>query len=162
METERDVRNDNPQFSLRWLLFAIAAFAIFFAGIRFAQRVLEVPNDAYAMWAAGDVLLDYMTANNADWPDSWDSLADFHSASGNTTTMVGPFAAMQDRVFIDFNFDPHATLSAMSPDDVSPDFRVVTLRDGGDTHWSGMEPNQRVFDHLKQLKFGTTTNTSGP
>ena len=68
METERDVRNDSPQFSLRWLLFAIAAFAIAFAGIRFAQRVLEVPNDAYAMWAAGDVLLDYMTANNADWP----------------------------------------------------------------------------------------------
>lgn len=160
METERDAPNDKPQFSLKWLLFAIAACAIVFAGVRFVQQVLRVPNDAYAMWAAGDVLLDYMTANNADWPDSWSTLADFHSASGKTTTMVGPFADMQDRIYIDFTFDPHATMSAMSQDDVAPGFRVVTLRDGSDTHWSGMEPNQRVFDHLKQLKFGAATNAA--
>ncbi len=161
METERDTQIEKPQFGLKWLLLTIAACAIVFAGVRFTRQVLQVPNDAYAMWAAGDVLLDYMTANGTEWPDSWKTLADFHSASGKTTTMVGPFADMQARVYIDFSFDPHAAMSAISHDDAAPDFRVVTLKDGGDTHWSGMEPNQRVFDHLKQLKFATVSNTSG-
>ena len=156
--------NHSAQFSLKWLLACAVLFAVVFAGIRFAQKVLEVPNDAYAMWAAGDVLIDYMSSNEATWPDSWETLSDFHKSSGAKSTMVGPFAEMRSRVHIDFTFDPKSVMSAVGPNDNVPPFRVVTLKDGGDTHWSGMEPNQRIFDYLKQLKATSLVdgNDSGP
>ncbi|MEM9365965.1 MAG: hypothetical protein AAGD07_08200 [Planctomycetota bacterium] len=117
--------------------------------------MLEVPNDAYAMWAAGDVLIAYMKDHDCDWPSSWETLADHHASSGGGTTMIGPFAEMRARIRIDFSFDSKVVLESIETTDVAPDFRVVTLKDGGNTHWTGMEPNQRVFDFLKAHKIVT-------
>lgn len=160
-EVQPDERSNLPtQFSVKWLLGSVVLFAIAFAGLRFAQKVLEVPNDAYAMWAAGDVLIDHMSANQSTWPDSWETLSEFHDSSGAKSTMVGPFAEMRSRIHIDFTFDPKSVMSTVKPNDNVPPFRVVTLKDGGDTHWSGMEPNQRIFDYLKQLRKTSRVNSS--
>ncbi|WP_404305590.1 hypothetical protein [Neorhodopirellula lusitana] len=67
------------------------------------------------------------------------------------STRLGSFAELQSRIHIDFTFDPKLVMSNLSPDHTSPPVRVVTLKGGGDTHWSGMEPNQRIFDYLRQL-----------
>lgn len=156
--------NQPAQFSVKGLLACVVLFAIAFAGVRFAQKVLDVPNDAYAMWAAGDVLIDYISANQSTWPDSWETLSEFHNSSGAKSTMVGRFAEMRSRIHIDFTFDPKSVMSTVRPNEIVPPFRVVTLKDGGDTHWSGMEPNQRIFDYLKQLKATSevAANSSGP
>lgn len=152
-EVQPDEKSNLPaQFSVKWLLGCVVLFAIAFAGLRFARNVLEVPNDAYAMWAAGDVLIDYMSANQSTWPDSWETLSEFHDSYGAKSTMVGPFAEMRSRIHIDFTFDPKSVMSTVKPNDNVPPFRVVALKDGGDTHWSGMEPNQRIFEHLKMMK----------
>lgn len=161
MKSNEQPKKNASQFSVKWLLICVVLFAIAFAGIRFAQKVLEVPNDAYAMWAAGDVLIDYMSANESTWPDSWETLSRFHEATGAKSTMVGPFAEMRSRVHIDFEFDPQSVMSTIQPNDTVPPFRVVTLKDGGDTHWSGMEPNQRIFDHLKKQHSNSITNDVG-
>ena len=114
------------QFSVKWLLACVVLFAIAFAGIRFAQKVLEVPSDAYAMWAAGDVLIEFMSANESTWPDSWETLSEFHNRSGAKSTMAGPFAEMQSRIHIDFTFDPKSVMSTIKPNDDAPPFRVVS------------------------------------
>lgn len=145
--------NQPAQFNVKWLLACVVLFAVAFAVFRLAQKVLEVPDDAYAMWAAGDVLIDYMSANDSAWPDSWETLSNFHKSDGAKPTMVGPFNEMRSRVHINFGFDPQCVMSTIQPNDTVPPFRVVTLKDGGDTHWSGMEPNQRIFDYFKEQTF---------
>ena len=146
------------QFSIRSALVVIAIFALGLTTWRVGLQVLQVPNDAYAMWAAGDVLIDYMNANNNQWPQSWDELAKFHTASAKQATMVGPFSEMQRRINIDFTFDPISFTERLSQKDVVLGRRVVTLKRGGDTHWSGREPNQRIFDHLRSIKYPSRSN----
>lgn len=151
------VQYARPQISLKWLLIAVGLLGAALTTARCAMLVLETPNDAYAMWAAGDVLLRYMRDTDCGWPRTWDELADHHAKSGAGTTMIGPFSEMQNRIHIDFTFDPKAALESIDSSDVTPTFRVVQLKNGSDTHWSGREPNQGIFDFLKARKFTTTT-----
>ena len=135
---DRDATQDRkPRFSIKWLLIAVGICAIAFALMRFGQRLFEPPNDAYAMWAAGDVLLGYMNDNQGNWPGSWDELADHHTKSGGGSTIIGAFSEMQSRIAIDFSFDPNAVIDSLEATDVAPDFRVVSLKDGGNAHWAG-------------------------
>ena len=53
-DTAQDSR---PQFSIKWLLIAVGICGVVFAVIRFGQRVVAVPHDAHAMWAAGDIVI---------------------------------------------------------------------------------------------------------
>ena len=124
--------------------------------------VIQVPNDAYAMWAAGDVLLEYMDAHDGRWPSSWDDLRSFHASAGNKPTMVGPFSEMESRIRIDFRFDPQAAAASIRETDQSPTFRVVRLRNGSLTSWSTQEPNQRIFDELKRRRFGQASTKKNP
>ena len=106
--------NLSAQFSWERLLAFVVLFAIVFAGIRL---ILEAPNDACAMWAAGEVLIEYMSANAATWPDSWGTLSKFECSSGSNLSRVGPSAKMRSRIHIDFNYDPKSAMSVVRPSD---------------------------------------------
>jgi hypothetical protein len=130
----------------------IIAVAAFFAYAVYQTTHVIVPN-AYAVWWTADLVIDHMERHDGAWPRSWEELrltseqAYKGTASTNLDgTRIVEFRPresieeLRQRVEIDWKADFKMT---------GPPFRVIWLRNGKSTHYSGKEPNEMILEHLK-------------
>jgi hypothetical protein len=119
-----------------------------------------VPN-AYAVWWTADLVIEHMEKHHGAWPRSWDELrATSEQAYKGTVstnldgTMIAEFRPrasieeLQQRVEIDWTADPNQLVKADFKTSGAP-FRVIWLRNGKSTHYSGKEPNEMILEFLK-------------
>lgn len=120
--------------------------------------------DAYGVWWAADLVIEHMERHNGAWPRSWDELKATEAVAHKGTTSTNrdgtwiaefrPRASieeLQDRVVIDFRADP-VQLAKASWKSNEPPFRVIYLRSGKSTHYSGKEPNEMILEYLEWKK----------
>ena len=140
------------------MLIVVALIAVGCGLVLYAVRVVNsvqgVVADAYRVWGTGDLLVDYMNANNQQWPASWRQLEAFYAGRTRTYTIIESFDDIQDHIEIDFTFDP-ASVALDHPDD-DPPFRAVWLRNGTNSAYVGAGPNEIVYAHLKRRAFAAT------
>lgn len=137
-------------------IFAIVGFLVF---AYYQVTQVTVPN-AYAVWWTADLVIQHLEKNAGVWPKSWDDLrtTSGHAYKGTASTnldgtLTVEFRAresieeLQERVEIDWKADPLELLKTESGK--SPPFRVIWLKNGRSTHYSGKEPNQMILEYLK-------------
>lgn len=122
-------------------------------GGQFVYQLGKTPSDAYASWGDGDLVIEFMDAHEGRWPSSWSELEEFLESTEDKTTMGGSVSDLQERIVIDFKFDIERASSEIQRDGVAPRSWPIRLRTGSNAHFEGNEPNQRVFEYLKNKKF---------
>jgi hypothetical protein len=151
------------------VLLAAVGFIIWFG-----YQVFQVPRDAYAVWWTADLVIEHMQKHGGAWPRSWDELrATSDQAYKGTVstnrdgTMIAEFRPrdtideLKQRVEIDWKADPRALAKAEFKER-RPPFRVIWLRNGKTTHYSGKEPNDMVLDYLKWKEKETKSTELDP
>jgi hypothetical protein len=139
----------------RWVLSATVALAVAAAGgaAWFARRTAETVRDAYAAeWVAG-MVVEHMRTNGGAWPRGWDDLRAPYESVAARAGRPWSFEQLRERVEVDWAADP-ARLADAPDGGPGPPFRVIWLRNGGDAHWQGREPNRVVLEHLRGQRFG--------
>jgi hypothetical protein len=156
----------------------VAVLAVLLAGgsfiVWFGYQVYRVPLDAYSVWWTADLVIEHMERHSGSWPRSWDELRttseQAYKGTGSTNrdgTMIAEFRPrdsieeLQQRVEVDWKADPKELVKAEIKD-TSPPFRVILLRNGKTTHYSGKEPNGMVLDYLKWKEKESAEQPSGP
>ena len=150
----------------------IIAVAAFFAYAVYQTAYVIVPN-AYTVWWTADLVIDHMERHGGAWPRSWEELrltseqAYKGTASTNLDgTMIAEFRPresieeLRQRVEIDWKADPMELVKADFKK-TGPPFRVIWLRNGKSTHYSGKEPNEMILEHLK-WKVKQKAESGGP
>jgi len=116
----------------------------------YVSATRTVPN-AYAVWRAADIVVQFMASHNGDWPKSWDDLrGPYEEVERITGSRPYPltFGEVRQRVEIDFSAAP-AVLAKARPSWNTPPFRVIHLRSGGTEFWQGHEPNTMILEYLR-------------
>jgi hypothetical protein len=127
----------------------------------FGYQVIQIPTNAYAVWWTADLVIEHMEKHAGAWPRSWEEMqATSDQAYKGTTstnrdgTWVAEFRPrasieeLQQRVVIDWSANPKELAKANFKTN-GPPFRVIWLRNGKSTHYSGKEPNGMVLEYLK-------------
>ncbi len=132
----------------RHLLILIVVVLICGAGY-FAYSVhryanTTVPN-AYAVWWVGGMVVNYLEQNEDQWPQSWDDLKPVYDQQILESGQPWSFEELKSRVIIRWDVDVERVRQLPAPPD-----DLIYLRDGGDEHWSGQEPNTMVYEYLTQ------------
>jgi hypothetical protein len=136
-------------FRFRTLLLRLAILAVAVPLIYAAVRILSFDwvSDAYALWGAGDMVVDYMRDHDEQWPRCWDDLRPYFEAGGGR---VGgwSFEEYQRHVSIKWDADP-AALKAEARQNSRPTFRVIMPKEWLASTWSHGEPNQILYHYLR-------------
>ena len=141
-----------PRFTLRTLFVVVTVFlSVGGAAFYVYYSVNSSVRNAYAAWWVADMVVDHMKAHDGTWPKGWDDLADSYETCVHRSGRPWTFEELRDRVDLDWGADPKDLIDAKTVDQ-SPPFRVIWLRDGSDTHWSGAEPNRIVLEYLQQRR----------
>lgn len=132
----------------------------FFTYAVYQTTQVIVPN-AYAVWWTADLVIEHMEKHQGAWPRSWEELraTSDQAYKGTVSTNLDgtriaefrPRASIEElrqRVEIDWAADPHELVKADFKTS-GPPFRVIWLRNGKSTHYSGKEPNEMVLEFLK-------------
>ena len=129
------------------ILAILVVFGVVVAGVYFMLPLGSGIDDGYALWGAGEMVIDYMKTHNGEWPRSWEDLRpQFNINNGR----VGgwSFSHFQNRIAIDFNADIDQ-LYQKSIESPRRTFRVIWAR-----HDSGVrvgdDPNQILCDYFRQ------------
>lgn len=156
----------------------IIALAACFAYAVYHTAHVTVPN-AYAVWWTADLVIDHMERHNGAWPRSWEELGltseQAYKGTVSTNhdgTMIAEFRPrnsineLRERVEIDWKAEPMELVKADFKKK-GPPFRVIWLRNGKSTHYSGREPNEMILEHLKwkakqKATLGGSVNESQP
>jgi hypothetical protein len=138
----------------RWLRFSLRTlFALAIGGVAWgawtAYRIvyITVPN-CYAVWWVADMATEFMATHNDAWPSGWDDLREPYETLTKRSGRPWTFDELRSRVNVDWDADPEILAEAL-PTDKEPPIRVIWLRDGSATYWSGQEPNQMVLEYLR-------------
>jgi len=116
----------------------------------------EVPN-CYAVWWVAGMVIDHMETHDGEWPRGWDDLRESYVNEAKKASYPRPpaypwpFDELRRRIEIDWNAEPRNLASADSRPG-EPPFRVIWLRDGSQSYWSGAEPNQLILEYLKRMR----------
>jgi hypothetical protein len=144
----------------RWLRFsllagttiAIASLAcLIWAAYRTAMADMR---NSYAVSWVSEMVVDFMKTHDDAWPSGWDDLKEsYHSVARQASDPRPPdypwsFEELQSRVEVDWHADPKVLATAQRMNDAPP-FKVIWLKDGGNAHWSGLEPNELVLKYLR-------------
>lgn len=147
----------------RHIIFIVVVVLLAGAGliVWVGHQVLQVPRDAYAVWWTADLVIEHMERHGGSWPRSWDELRTTSdqaykgiTSTNRDGTMLAEFRPrdaideLRQRVDIDWQADP-TTLAKTEFKQTGPPFRVIWLRNGKPTHYSGKEPNNMVLEYLK-------------
>ena len=97
------------------------------------------------------MVTEHLKANENDWPQSWDDLRDDYETCVARSGQPWTFDEIRHRVTIDFNVNTNELLEN-GRELTEPNFSVIRLSDGTDSHWEGREPNLIIFNYLN----GTT------
>jgi hypothetical protein len=160
-----------PSLKIRHWIIALSLFAFVLlcvGGFWLARAIAEVPRDAYAMWATGELVCQHLRMNSNTWPKGWEDLEVTYAASRaiqikeetNTTPqgtvisldvfLPATFPEITNRVNVDWNADVNQLRLTPLPESGRP-FEVITLRRGGIRSWEGKEPNRMVWEYLRKL-----------
>lgn len=145
------------RFSIRTLLIVTAVLAAIIGVATYGLRTIDrIVSDAYRVWGTGDLVVDFMNANNQRWPQTWAELEAHYDQSNGRFSGIREFSDVQNHMQIDFSFDP-ATVD-LSNDELDPPFRAIWLRDGTNTAYVGTGPNEIVYRHLKSMPQSTAVS----
>jgi hypothetical protein len=106
--------------------------------------------DAYALQSTTQLIIEHLNRHQGAWPRSWDDLRSTLEVSRIGILSTNPaieIEMLRRRVAIDWSVDTTRLQSAQATKD-QPPFRVIWLQSGDSTHFSGMEPNQMIYDYL--------------
>jgi len=119
----------------------------FFGYAIWRHLYVTMPN-AYAVWNTADHINDFMDAHDGAWPRGWSDLRKTYENSNRFTPEH--WADLEARVNVDWNADPRLLAKSPEPTDANLSFRVVWLKSGSHSYWSGAEPNWLIWIHLQQ------------
>lgn len=124
------------------LLVAIAsAVVVTLISARLNDRI-HAP--IYAM-QTGELIVDYMRANNGRWPTRWDDIGQYVAADRHEW-----FAEVRKHVDIDFDFDPASVDTTIDRHRHGVPIHPVSIRNGTALdHDNYPDPNVIIFDYLK-------------
>lgn len=107
----------------------------------------SMPN-AYAAWQLGDIIILHLEMNGGKWPTGWEDLREAHEVCAGRSSIFS-LEELRDRIDVDFAADPAKMAQAVPVGD-EPPFQAIRLRDGSRSHWSGQEPNSKIWSHLNR------------
>lgn len=123
--------------------------------------VKDTTPNAYAVEWVADMVITHMEANNGRWPANWDDLRDDYEHDVQAVrARPWTFDELRSRVEVDWQADPESLARTADPGK-DPPFRVIWLKDGSTTHWTGMEPNRTILNYLKK-RAASSRPTSSP
>ena len=127
------------------VLLALVVLAA--VGVCFMLPLGSGIDDGYALWGAGEMVIDYLKKHDGKWPRSWDDLRPQFSVN-NGRVGGWSFSQFQDRIRIDFNADPD-DLRRKCAESSHATFQVIwAKRDSGVR--VGDDPNQTLCDYFRQ------------
>jgi len=113
------------------------------------NEATQRPQDAYAMQAAGELVIAHLKLHTNQRPRNWHGLSETFAALQRAHVSVGsPLEQIQQRIEFDWNADVSELKRSAFTNGVRP-FRVVKLRNGRNTHWVGVEPNAMIWQYLQ-------------
>jgi hypothetical protein len=139
-----------PRFTMRRGMFFVVVAAFLLALLPLAWRVVrfDCVDDSYALWGAGEMVINYMKDHDDRWPKDWEDLKPYFDAGGSR---VGgwSFSEYQRRVTIRWDVDPESLESA-AKGNPRPTFKVIyaTLPFAG--AFEGREPNEILHRYLQE------------
>ena len=137
----------------------ISASIVLLLGASYAAHSIHrmvattVPN-AYAMEWVGSMVVEYLDQNDGRWPRSWDDLHPIYEQHVAAVGQPWTFEDMKSRVRVRWDVDVDWIRQLPAPPD-----DLIVLRDGGDEHWSGHEPNTMVHAYLTEPPSVANTHT---
>jgi hypothetical protein len=138
-----------PRFRLSTLLAIVASLAIAMVVVPAVWRFVSLDwvDDAYAVWGAADMVVNYMEDHDGRWPKGWGDIKPYFDAGGGR---VGgwSFEEYQRRVAIRWDVDP-AVLEAASKASPGPTFQVISARQGAADAMGGREPNEIIYRYFR-------------
>jgi hypothetical protein len=141
-----------PRISLKTVFVIVAICAVAMVVVPIVWRVvtLEWVDDAYVLWGAGEMVVDYMENHDGQWPRGWDDLRSYFEAGGGR---VGgwSFEKYQEHVSIRWDVDV-AALLATAKASSRPPFRVIAPRKWFAATMGGHEPNEIVYHYLRERR----------
>lgn len=138
---------------------AILLVGVCGGGFLFMRAALERSNDAYAVQHTAELVVEYLKRHTNQWPSSWSGLRTaqigdqeyfrkFEKETGGYSAFLDD---LERRVDVDFTVKTPQLVAAIQSRSVPP-FRVIWLRSGRNTHWSGLEPNELVAEYIRGIK----------
>ena len=132
------------------LLIALLILAFAVPAVFATYRIISLDwvDDAYVLWGAGEMVVDYMKDHDSHWPRGWEDLKPYFEAGGGR---VGgwSFEEYQRHVSIKWDVDP-AELRAESRETPRPTFRVIVPREWLAGTWGGHEPNEILYRYFRE------------
>ena len=104
------------------------------------------------------MVIEHMIANDNQWPSSWGDLRVDYQTCVNRSGEPWTFDELQARVLVDFTVDSKE-LSAAIQARSQPDFRVIWLSDGTESHFQSHEPNTMIFNYFKGVSPAAPVST---
>lgn len=128
-----DYNDEPPLFSLRELFVFVSIVvlitAIAVSGFRVYNGFLEGVDAFYTVTLTHDMMRDYISENDGQWPSDWEDLKP-HFATYAGIYGDPDFAKLRDRIEINFAFDPLTVDSSKAARD--GDIWILRMADGTD------------------------------
>ena len=87
------------RFRIRTLLIVAALVAVVAFGVGTVIGTMNTIRNAYAVWWVGDMVVEHLDANNNQWPQSWEDLADdYDTCVANAGASPWQFEELKSRV----------------------------------------------------------------
>ena len=115
----------------------------------FAYDANRAMRNSYAVWWAADMVTEHLKANNNEWPVNWDDLRDDYETCVERSGQPWTFDEIRQRVTIDFKVTTDELLENVRGL-TEPNFSVIRLSDGTDSHWQDREPNVIIYKYLTE------------
>ena len=141
------------------MLILVAVAAVVSFAVATMLGINNTIRGSYAVWWVADMCIEHMKANDGDWPRNWDDLRDDYQTCVARSGQPWTFDELSSRVEVDWDANPIGLLPLS--DDSAVNLRVIWLRNGSDSHWSGREPNTMILDYLKTLPSPNATAPGG-
>jgi hypothetical protein len=137
-------------FRLGKLLIGSAILAVAVPVLFAACRILSLDwvDDAYALWGAGEMVVDYLKDHDGQWPRCWDDLKPYFEA-GRSRIAGWSFEEYQRHVDIKWDVDP-AALEADARANSGPTFRVIVPKEWLAGSMGGHEPNEILYRYFRE------------
>ena len=129
-----------------------ASLALIAGGVLLVRTVIELPDNAYAMWGAGDLVVEHLKRTTNAWPKSWTDLEHTYRLleREHAHSVHSTLEEMRSRIQIDWTADVSDLVRTPFTNSVRP-FAVIRLLNGKRTHYRGTEPNAAVWEYLQTV-----------
>lgn len=130
-------------------IIVIVVALIVIAVLCIAYNVNQTIRDSYAVWWVSDMVIEHLRLNDDTWPTGWNDLRDDYETCVERSGQPWTFEELRNRVTIEFDANV-SELKDRSRGREQPDFSVIWLSDGSDSHWTGHEPNTKLLQYFNE------------